>query len=188
MLESMALLSWFHRVLSRAPASGLAATLARADQGDADAQYGLGLKYGAGSEEPDDHAQGAEWFRKAADQNHSLAQFNLGMMFATGRGMPRDEVAATSWFRKAAEGDDCGGQYMLGMSCHRTSVEALQIDATESRIEAYKWFRLAAAHGYNGSQAACERVTMRMSREEVTEGNRRSALFVARKSAADGQG
>jgi len=188
MLGSMALLSWFNQILSRGPASGLAGTLARADQGDAEAQYGLGLMYGAGSEKPGDHAQGAQWFRKAADQNHSLAQFNLGMMFATGRGVPRDEITATSWFRKAAEGGDCGGQHMLGMSCHRTSVEALQIDAMESRIEAYKWFHLAAGHGYNGSQAACERVTMRMSHEEVTEGNRRSALFVARKSAADGQG
>src|SRR5207249_3160915 len=114
-------------------------------------------------------------------QNHCLAQFNLGMMLAQGQGMPRDDAAALTWFRKAAEGGDGGAQYLLGMRYHRSSVDALQTDATESRIEAYKWFRVSAAQGYKGSDAARERVILGMTREEVTEGNHRADNYVVRK-------
>jgi hypothetical protein len=51
-------------------------------------------------------------------------------------------------------------------------------DAVESRIEAYKWFSLAAAQGYKDSVTFFERVTYGMSREEVTEGNQRVSSFV----------
>jgi TPR repeat protein len=62
-------------------------------------------------------------------------------------------------------------------------MERDQMDCVESRIEAYKWFHLAAAQGYKGSAAACERVTLGMTREEVTDGNQRAAAFEVRKSA-----
>ena len=52
---------------------------------------------------------------------------------------------------------------------------------SESKIEAYKWFQLAAAQGYAGSDTAFERVTLIMTREEVAEGNLRAAAFVAEK-------
>jgi TPR repeat protein len=52
--------------------------------------------------------------------------------------------------------------------------------AAESRIEAYKWYRLAAAQGYGTSQNSCDVVTMSMSREEVTQGNQRASAFVAK--------
>jgi TPR repeat protein len=55
------------------------------------------------------------------------------------------------------------------------------MDCAESRVEAYKWFHLAAAQGYKGSDAACERVTLGMTREEVVDGNQRTAAFVVRK-------
>ena len=180
MVGGMDLLSLCRRFLFHAPVADREATCASADPGDADAQFGLGLKYGSASGSAQDLVAAAQWFRKAADQNHYLAQFNLGMMLAQGQGMPRDDMAALIWFRKAAEGGDGGAQYILGMRYHRSSVDALQMDATESRIEAYKWFCVSAAQGYKGSQAAGERVSLAMSREEVAEGNRRAAMFVAR--------
>src|SRR5438093_1467803 len=106
MLGSVDLLSLCRHFVSRVPAPGLEATRAKADQGDADAQFGLALKYGSAPGAAQDFAAAAHWFRKAADQNHHLAQFNLGMMLANGQGMPRDDGAALVWFRKAAEGGD----------------------------------------------------------------------------------
>ncbi|HEU0011234.1 MAG TPA: tetratricopeptide repeat protein [Verrucomicrobiae bacterium] len=180
MVGSMDLLWLCRRFLSRAPSASGESARARADQGDADAQFGLGLKCVTGEGAPPDFAQGAHWLLKAAEQNHRQAQFHLGMMLTKGQGMPRDDAAAFVWIRKAAEGGDSGAQQMLGMRCHRSSMAPLARDASESRIEAFKWFHLSAVQGHKGSEAACERVTLGMTSEEVAEGNQRAATFVAR--------
>ncbi len=181
MVVTMDLRSFSRRFLPRTPVPDLEAARAKADQGDADAQFGLGLKYGSAEGAAQDFAEAAHWFRKAADQDHFLAQFNLAMMLTKGQGMPRDEMAALTWFRRAAEGGDGGAQYVLGTRYHRSSVDTLQMDAVESRIEAYKWFRVSADQGYKGSDAARERVALGMTREEVAEGNDRAAAFAAQR-------
>ena len=61
-----------------------------AEQGDANAQYNLGLMTYHGRGVPQDDAQAVRWYRKAAEQGDARAQFNLGSMFAYGRGVPRD--------------------------------------------------------------------------------------------------
>jgi len=157
----------------------LSKTRVKADQGDAEAQFALGLNYGSAEGKLENLVQAAEWYRKAADQNHSLAQFNLGLMYFKGDGVPRDAAAAVSWMRRAANQGDAGAQFNLGMRCHRASLGGLQLDPLESKVEAYKWLRLAATQGYRGSAEACESVTLAMNREEVAEGNRRAAAFVA---------
>lgn len=169
---------------SPAPAgeSGQAALQSQADQGDAQAQFGLALQYGSAAGVELDFTQAARWYRKAADQEHTLAQYNLGTMFARGQGVPQDETAAANWMRRAAEGGDAGGQYHLGMRCHRASVDTLRADAQQCRIEAYMWFFLAAAQGYRDSGVAQQRVSVGMSRAEVEEGNRRAEGFVVRKT------
>jgi TPR repeat protein len=163
-----------------APKSRLSALHAKADGGDADAQYDLGLRYGTSAGQALDLAQAASWYRKAAEQGHLLAQFNLGVMFGRGQGVPQDAVVAAGWMRKAAEGGDAGGQYEIGAHCHRASLTAPQVNATESRIEAYKWLHLAATQGYKDSLTACQRVALIMSRPEFDEATRRAAAFVAR--------
>jgi uncharacterized protein len=149
-----------------------------ADAGHPEAQFGLGLRYAVAGVTPD-YTQAAEWYRKAAEQNHHLAQFNLGQMFAHGHGVPPDDAAAVMWIRRAADGGDAGAQFNLGNRAYRESMKITESHAAESRIEAYKWYRLAAAQGYGTSQNSCDVVTMSMSREEVQEGNERAAAFVA---------
>ena len=174
-------LPWYRRLFSRVVEPDLKDALAKAGRGDMDAQFGLGLRYSAGDGTARDFAQAAHWYQKAADQNHALAQFNLSVMFANGQGVPQSDASALVWIRKAAEGGDAGAQFRLGTRYHRASMDRLQMDSAESRVEAYKWFHLAAAQGYKGSDAACERVTLGMSREEVADGNQRMAAFVVRK-------
>ena len=175
---------FFHRRSSPGTQeSALAAVQAKADGGDADAQFSLGLHHSSAVGEALDFAQAARWYRKAADQDHPLAQYNLGVMFARGQGVPQDDASSAGWIRKAAEGGDAGGQYDLGVLCHRASVNPLRPGTMESRIEAYKWLHLAAAQGYKDSAAAWERLTITMTRTEVVEGNRRAAAFVARQPA-----
>ena len=65
----------------------IAALRVKANAGDADAQYNLGVCYNVGHGVPQDSVQGAAWIRKAAEQGLVGAQFNLGLMYAYGRGV-----------------------------------------------------------------------------------------------------
>jgi TPR repeat protein len=171
-------------VFSGPAASDQEATRARADRGDAEAQFSLGLQYANGKDVPQDYRHAAQWYLKAAEQSHALAQFNLATMYAAGQGVPRDDAQAMIWFQKAAAQGDAGAQYHLGMRHHRASIGGSTEEAIESRVEAFKWFQLAAAQGYRGSATACERVTQYMTRADVTNGNDRVAKFIAEKTNA----
>jgi len=166
-----------HKMFSQPQPSDEAAAPLTADDGDAEVQFKLGLKFASGKGAALDYAQAAEWYRKAADQNHFLAQFNLGMMYAYGQGVARDAAQSRMWLGKAAQQGDAGAQFHLGDNCHRASFRQMPADASESRIEAYKWYRLAAAQGYQGSESAHATLTLNMTRADVIAGNQRVAAF-----------
>ena len=73
-----------------------------ADQGDAGAQWNLGLSYATGLGIPQDDAEAVRWYRLAADQGNATAQYNLGLMYASGQGVPQDDVEAHMWLNLAA--------------------------------------------------------------------------------------
>ena len=176
--------AWFQRLFRPASSLGPIATTVQAEASDAEAQFGLGLKYATGEGAGEDYPQAARWYRKAADQSHALAQFNLGLMYAAGHGVPRDEAEAALWFRKSAEQGDAGAQHYLGASCRRACFTARPEEECESKVEAYKWFHLAADQGYKDSAAACETLSLSMSREELDRGKQRVRAFVATQAAA----
>ncbi len=151
--------------------------LPKTDYGDAEVQFGMGLKFAADTGAAQDYRQAAEWYHKAAEQNHSLAQFNLGVMYAVGQGVTRDAAQSAVWFGKAARLGDAGAQYHLADSCHRASVGQAPAEASESRIEAYKWYRLAATQGYKNSAMAWSNLTLNMTRADVIAGDQRVAAF-----------
>jgi TPR repeat protein len=167
---------FFRRLFSGPHKPNAETTETRADHGDAEAQFSLGVKF-AREGAAQDYAQAAQWYLKAADQSHSLAQFNLGIMYGSGQGVPRDEDKARVWMQKAADLGDAGAQYNIGMRHHRASLDGLPEAAPESRIQAYKWLQLSAAQGYRGSEAAWAFVALAMTREDVADGGRRVAAF-----------
>ena len=112
-----------------------------------------------------------------AGHGDAEAQFSLGVKFAQ-EGAAQDYAQAAQWYLKAADLGDAGAQYNIGMKHHRASLDGLPEAAPESRIQAYKWFRLAAAQGYRGSEAAWAFVSLAMTREDVADGGRRIAAFV----------
>jgi len=92
-----------------------------ADQGDADAQYNLGIMYDNGQGVPKDDVQAVKWYRLAADQGNAIAQTNLGVMYATGQGVPRDYVLAYMWSNLgAAGGNDLSGKNRALVAAHMT--------------------------------------------------------------------
>ena len=52
-----------------------------AEQGDADAQYNLGVMYDNGEGVTQDDAEAVKWYRRAAEQGNAFAQHNLGVMY-----------------------------------------------------------------------------------------------------------
>jgi TPR repeat protein len=167
----------YRRLFSRSKDPTLEAAGATAEGGDAEGQFRLGLTL-AHEGAAQDYLQAAHWYQKAANQNHAGAQFNLGVMFATGQGVLRDDALSLVWIRKAAYLGDPGAQNALGMRQWRISLDEKPENARESRIEANKWLRLAAAQGYPNSEVNRDSLTLRMTREDVVEGGRRAAAFV----------
>ena len=73
-----------------------------AEQGDAEAQYSLGVMYAKGEGVAKNFRKAVKWYRKAAEQGDAEAQFNLGVMYAKGEGVQGNLVAAHAWLSLAA--------------------------------------------------------------------------------------
>lgn len=86
-----------------------------AQQGDAPAQFNLGLIYYQGQGVPQDYSKAVEWYTKAAGQKYALAQYNLGVSYRDGHGVLQDYSSAAKWFTKAANQGDAQAQYNLGV-------------------------------------------------------------------------
>ena len=82
--------------------SSLLETRRLAEQGDALAQYGVGVMYANGEGVPEDDAEAVRWYRMAAEQGDALAQTSLGTMYADGEGVPENYVLAYAWLNLAA--------------------------------------------------------------------------------------
>ena len=68
-----------------------------AEQGDAVAQYNLGIMYDNGRGVIQDYKTAAEWYTRSAEQGHADAQHNLAVSFALGEGVIEDKVYAHMW-------------------------------------------------------------------------------------------
>jgi len=73
----------------------------QAGQGNADAQYRLGLDYASGNGAPKDAVAAVEWHRKAAEQGHAEAQFSLGEAYINGEGVEKDALEGYAYLNLA---------------------------------------------------------------------------------------
>ncbi len=117
-------------------------------QGDAAAQYNLGVIYAHGKGVPEDDREAAYWYRQAAEQGNAAAQFNLGVIYAHGKGVPEDDREAVYWYRQAAEQGDADAQVVLGYKYDRGQ------GVPEDDREAVYWYRQAAEQGHATAQFA----------------------------------
>ena len=65
-----------------------------AEQGDADAQFFLGVMYDNGEGVPKDDAGTAKWYRRAAEQGLAGSRFALALKHVLGMGVPRNHLQA----------------------------------------------------------------------------------------------
>ena len=86
----------------------------RAKEGDASAQFTLGLAYERGMSVPQDYAVAYAWYCKAAEQGHANAMYMTAHALRTGVGVPiSDEAAAHTWFTRAAAAGHAQAQIVL---------------------------------------------------------------------------
>jgi len=81
--------------------SELERTRRLANDGDASAQYNLGVMYADGEGVPQDDKEAVKWYRMAADQGNATAQNNLALIYARGNGVPQDYREAYAWLSVA---------------------------------------------------------------------------------------
>lgn len=127
---------------SGSPVSELVQTLQSAEQGDAEAQFRMGVRYDSGNGVERSFAEAARWYRRASEQGHAAAQTNLGLMYSEGQGVPRDNREAARWLSQAAQADDPLAQYSLALLYHRGN------GVEKDPERALQWYREAARAGY----------------------------------------
>jgi TPR repeat protein len=91
------------------------ALMAKANAGNADAEFRVGTQYELGARVKKDPAQAADWYRKAAEKGDLRAQHSLGVLYESGSGVPADAATAAGWYRKAAEKGFAPAQFSLGL-------------------------------------------------------------------------
>ncbi|MFT4178561.1 MAG: hypothetical protein QM612_03745 [Thermomonas sp.] len=84
-----------------------------ADQGDADAQNALGVRYAYGIGLAQNYQQAIHWYIKAAKQGDPRAQTNLGILAEDGLGMPKDHAAAARWYEMAVARNHAPAKWRL---------------------------------------------------------------------------
>ena len=168
-----------------------------AEQGDAKAQYNLGLMYRNGYGVPKDDKQAVKWYRLAAEQGIARAQTSLGLMYANGYGVPEDDKEAVKWFRLAVEQGDgqaqnsLGNRYEKGEGVIINYIEAVRLynlsarqggeygmynlarmykdgkGVEEDKIYSYMWFNLANEAGHSSAKDKREELSEKMTTKEL---------------------
>ena len=135
-----------------------------AEQGDANAQFELGLMYcGKGNSDywgeslanwefSLDDSIAVQWFTRAAKEGHRRAQFMLSDMYFDGKGVHRDSTQALDWLTRAADNGHVPAQLDLARRYH--SGEDVSIDL----VQAVQWYAHAAERGNTSAQLSLSRM------------------------------
>jgi len=114
---------------------------AAADQGQAEAQYNLGILYLKGLGVARNPEEAFRWFLLAADQGQADAQFQAGLMREKGIGVQKDYGQAQVWFALAAERGDAEAEAALAELFEQG------YGVQKDLARAVYWYKLAAEQG-----------------------------------------
>ena len=138
-----------------------------AEQGSAEDQYNLGMRYENAL--PHDHREAVRWYRMAAVQRHVGAFYRLCALSDIGRGMPQDYQEALRWCHLAA--DQGHGPAMFMIATYYAKARGVPKDV----VQAYQWYNLAAANGHEEGAKWRDRLTTNMTPAQIVQ-----AQFLAR--------
>ncbi len=145
-----------------------------AEQGDADAQYNLGIAYANGVGTNRDYVASIKWFRRAADQGAAPAQFNLGVIYQRGLGVPQDYVESAKWYLLAAQAGEPRAQFEIGLKL--ADGQGIPRDL----VHAHMWLSLAAAQGEANAAMHRDIVARLISADQLYEARQLAGSWHAR--------
>ena len=151
---------------------------AKAEQGQAEAQYYLGMIYRTGSHGvAKDVPVSVTWLTKSAEQGHSRAQYYLGRTYfdfdGNTSGVAKDTRNAVSWWGKAAAQGDADAQEALGF-CYAKGFGGL----VKNEIEAYA-YQILASRSNASAMAWRGKLEASLSPESLRAGVARSKVLQA---------
>ncbi len=112
-----------------------------AEQGQAIAQYNLGIIYEYGRGVRRNDVEAVKWYRKASAQGVSVAQYKLGIMYDNGWGVPPSDTEAVKWYSDAAKQGHPFAQHDLAF------MYAAGTGVVQDYVRAYMWLNVAVANG-----------------------------------------
>jgi TPR repeat protein len=86
---------------------------ARADAGEAEAQYQLASMYWEGKVVDRDPNESLKWYQRAAEHGHREAQVRLAELYERGEGISQNYERASQWYKKATEEGDIKSEIRL---------------------------------------------------------------------------
>ncbi len=117
-----------------------------AAQGDARAQYWIGLRYADGQGTPQNLTEAARWLERAASAGLAPAQYRLAVLYERGQGVAKDLGRARSWYQAAADKGNVKAMHNLAVSLSGRQ------DGSADYALAANWYGEAAAYGLADSQ------------------------------------
>ena len=144
-------------------ATALAEWKPLAEQGDASAQYNLGLMYANGTGVIEDDKEAAKWFRLAAEQGHAAAQYGLGFIYNKDRGVIEDNKEAVKWFRLAAAQGNVSAQTSLGLMLANGQ------GVIQDTVYAHMWSNIAAANGSENARGNKDILVKEMTPQDISK-------------------
>lgn len=153
-----------------------------AEQGDSAAQCALGEQY----YQHLDRYSAEVWFRKAAVQGLAEAQHQLARILTMqvshnedGKSVVRkpNPVEAAEWNVRAANQGHVNAQLALGYSYQNGS------GVKQNYVLAYMWYELAARNNNIIGKPSRDAVILKMSSEQVAQGQKLADAFIAQPSS-----
>ena len=135
--------------------------LAGALNGNADAQYNLGLMYANGQGVTQDYKEAVKWWRLSADQGNASAQSNLGDMYADGKGVTQDYKEAVKWYRLSSDQGDADAQFNLGFMYETGQ------GVSQDYIRAHMWWNISASSGHKNAESNRDKVAKKMTQQQI---------------------
>ena len=132
--------------VDRLPTAIGGALRSAAAKGDAAAEYEIAQRFAEGRGVPENLAEAADWYDRAAKQGLPIAQFRLGAFYEKGFGVKKDLDMARRLYTAAAEAGNAKAMHNLAV------LYAEGIDGKPDYQNAAKWFRKAADYGLPDSQ------------------------------------
>ena len=145
------------------PAEAIKLLLKKAQKGDANAQFKVGIMYHEGEGVEQNYQKALKWLKLSAEQKYPEAQFKLGQIHRKGRGVPRDYKQALEWYELAANQGHPKAQFNLGVMYDQEQ------GLPHNIVGAHKWYSLAGEQGLRLATRNRDLIAKHMTPEQINK-------------------